>query len=76
MTMPTVFVKSPASAKPKGIPPAALEAGFGPPAKNGQATTKVEIRLSAYLKWEAAGKPAGDGVKFWLEAEKELSSRK
>lgn len=33
-----------------------------------------DIRLRAYLKWEAAGKPCGDGVSFWLEAEKELRS--
>jgi hypothetical protein len=31
-----------------------------------------EIRVHAYLRWEAAGKPAGDGAKFWLEAEREL----
>jgi hypothetical protein len=31
-----------------------------------------DIRLCAYQKWEAAGKPAGDGVQFWLEAEQEL----
>jgi hypothetical protein len=31
-----------------------------------------DIRLCAYCKWEAAGKPGGDGVDFWLEAEKEL----
>ena len=31
-----------------------------------------EIRLLAYLKWEAAGKPPGEGVRFWLEAEQEL----
>jgi hypothetical protein len=30
------------------------------------------IRLRAYQKWEAAGKPASDGVEFWLAAEKEL----
>ncbi len=30
------------------------------------------IRLSAYYKWVAAGRPAGDGVGFWLEAEQEL----
>lgn len=29
------------------------------------------IRLSAYQKWERAGKPPGDGVQFWLEAEQE-----
>lgn len=31
-----------------------------------------DIRLRAYLKWESAGKPPGDGVPFWLEAEREL----
>jgi Protein of unknown function (DUF2934) len=30
-----------------------------------------DIRLCAYQKWEAAGKPTGDGVQFWLEAEQE-----
>jgi hypothetical protein len=34
------------------------------------------IRLRAYLKWEAAGRPAGDDVRFWLEAERELLSGK
>jgi hypothetical protein len=32
------------------------------------------IRNSAYHKWEAAGRPEGDGVDFWLEAEKEYLS--
>ena len=31
-----------------------------------------KIRETAYSKWEAAGCPSGDGVKFWLEAEAEL----
>jgi hypothetical protein len=26
----------------------------------------------AYAKWEAAGRPEGDGLKFWVEAEREL----
>ncbi len=30
------------------------------------------IRERAYEKWEKAGRPAGDGVRFWLEAEREL----
>ncbi len=34
------------------------------------------VRLCAYQKWEAAGKPAGDGVQFWLEAEQELMEGK
>jgi len=31
-----------------------------------------QIRHRAYLKWEAAGKPDGDGARFWIEAEQEL----
>jgi hypothetical protein len=31
-----------------------------------------EIRHRAYLKWEAAGRPPGDGGHFWAEAEREL----
>jgi len=30
-----------------------------------------DIRKIAYMKWEAAGKPAGDGLDFWLQAEQE-----
>jgi hypothetical protein len=30
------------------------------------------VRLRAYQRWEAAGMPEGDGVNFWLEAEREL----
>jgi hypothetical protein len=45
------------------------------PSPNGQPVSEEAIRLCAYCKWEAAGKPDGDGVRFWLDAEKELSSR-
>lgn len=34
--------------------------------------TEDEIRDLAHSKWEKAGCPAGDGVEFWLEAEREL----
>ena len=34
--------------------------------------TSDEIRQLAYERWEAAGKPPGDGSDFWLQAEKEL----
>ena len=33
-----------------------------------------EIRLCAYRKWESAGRPNGDGIRFWLEAENELTT--
>lgn len=46
------------------------------PSPNGQPVSEEAIRLCAYGKWEAAGKPGGDGVRFWLEAEKELSHPK
>jgi hypothetical protein len=35
-------------------------------------TSMEAIRHHAYGKWETAGKPEGDGIAFWLEAEKEL----
>jgi hypothetical protein len=33
----------------------------------------VDIQRSAFHKWEAAGRPSGDGVNFWLEAEHDLA---
>jgi len=30
------------------------------------------IRHGAYLRWEAAGRPDGDGLCFWLDSEQEL----
>jgi hypothetical protein len=43
------------------------------PSRSGQPISQEAIRLCAYRKWEAAGKPGGDGVNFWLEAERQLS---
>jgi hypothetical protein len=37
-----------------------------------KAALEEEIRCLAYQKWEAAGKPIGDGVSFWLDAEQEI----
>jgi ribosome-associated translation inhibitor RaiA len=34
--------------------------------------SETAIRELAYARWEAAGRPEGDGVYFWLEAEREL----
>jgi hypothetical protein len=33
------------------------------------------IRHRAYQLWEAAGRPEGDGVRFWVEAEREMTAR-
>ena len=34
--------------------------------------TPDEIRARAYQKWENAGRPEGNSLLFWLEAEQEL----
>lgn len=34
------------------------------------------IREMAYLKWEEAGRPADDDIRFWLESEKEYLDKK
>ena len=40
--------------------------------QKGKAKSQEVVRGHAYQKWEAAGKPNGDGVNFWLEAEQEF----
>jgi DUF2934 family protein len=42
-------------------------------AKIAQSLPHHEIGKRAYEKWEAAGKPNGKDLKFWLEAQRELS---
>lgn len=42
------------------------------PPKYARPISHDEIRHRAYLKWEAAGRPSGDGGHFWAEAEREL----
>jgi hypothetical protein len=51
-------------------------ASISPIPTAGHPVSAQEIRLRAYLKWEAAGKPSGDGLQFWLEAERELHAVK
>jgi Protein of unknown function (DUF2934) len=43
---------------------------------NAQLVSTEVIRLCAYRKWEITGKPTGDGIQFWLEAEQELMKGK
>jgi hypothetical protein len=44
------------------------------PAKS-PAPSQDAIRLRAYLKWQAAGKPTGNDLFFWVHAERELYRR-
>lgn len=54
------------------------QGGEGACPSNGQSTNACEeaIRALAHSKWEAAGCPTGDGIEFWLEAEREVISEK
>jgi DUF2934 family protein len=45
-------------------------------ARAAQSLSQHEIGTRAYQKWEAAGKPIGKDLKFWLEAQRELSRAK
>jgi len=55
----------PSTATPRSV--------LGKQIRTGKRVHEDAIRICAYQKWEAAGKPAGDGVQFWLAAEQELS---
>jgi hypothetical protein len=74
MSKHTATVEGPALAAPPREPKGrhAPAPAPGPPKPNGKTVSEEEVRLCAYCKWEAAGHPDGDGVNFWLEAEKEL----
>jgi len=43
-----------------------------PPADNGEEA----IRALAHHKWKVAGCPPGDGVEFWLDAEREVHTER
>jgi nucleotide-binding universal stress UspA family protein len=65
-----------APASPRSETRRAVASVLAVPFPNGQAVSEEAIRLYAYRKWETAGKPGGDGVTFWVEAERELSQAK
>jgi len=58
--------------KPGLIDDSPLAVKVGAAATDVPALAEDAIRLSAYYKWEAAGCPEGDGVCFWLAAEREM----
>ena len=62
-----------AAAAPSTHPSPTVAPACGECKPNGKPVTEQAIRVRAYQKWEAAGKPGGDGVSFWIEAEQELS---
>jgi|GEM_PF-6325713 len=69
----TAPLAAPAFAAPTKESKAASIPGPGEQVQNAQPKSQEAIRLHAFWKWQLAGKPDGDAVKFWLEAEQELS---
>ena len=68
----TATSTNPAPAKATRKRHSAGSFALGTPDQNGKPVTGESVQVRAYQKWESAGKPAGDGIRFWLEAEREL----
>ena len=66
--MASKVVKPPKTAAGK----VSTKVGANPADDGTKEVSEEKLRLLAYLKWEAAGKPAGDGGCYWLDAEREL----
>ena len=71
----TTSSKPARQSKPGVIDDSPLKVNAAEPVAVEFVVSEDAIRLSAYLKWEAAGCPEGDGVRFWLEAEREMLGR-
>jgi Protein of unknown function (DUF2934) len=64
------------SAPPAPLPTAKVAIDYGlppsPPVGHYPQTRQQEIRARAYLIWEKAGRPEGEELAHWLEAEAEV----
>jgi hypothetical protein len=69
-------VMNPASAKATSVPQPSVASASGSPVQKSKPLSEEAIRFRDYLKWEGAGKPLGQEVRFWLEAERELLQAK
>ncbi|WP_439627300.1 DUF2934 domain-containing protein [Gemmata sp.] len=63
---------APETAEPNHAPPVESANGADHGTRGGVSLEEA-IRVRAYQNWERAGRPEGDGVAFWLEAEGELT---
>jgi hypothetical protein len=68
----TATVAPPASVKAPNEPKPAFSPVHESQAQKPKVACEEMTRLRAYQKWEAARKPPGSGVQFWLDAEQEL----
>ena len=72
MPSATAILAKPAETSPTIESNAPIPSGPAIPPHHCPAVFEDAIRHRAFLNWEAAGMPDGDGVNFWLEAEREL----
>lgn len=72
----TTTLAHPASTNPTSQQKPVVASSPGVSTSKGKSVSEETIRVRAYQKWESAGKPGGDGVKFWLEAEREVLQAK
>ena len=68
----TATLTNPASAKATSVPQPAVACTPCTPVQKGKPVSEEAVGVRAYEKWESVGRPGGEGVKFWLEAEHEL----
>jgi hypothetical protein len=71
MSTINLTLEKPASTKRTGRSKAGASAP-GNQAAIDKSASDLAIWPRAYQKWEAAGNPAGDGVRFWWDAEREV----
>jgi len=68
----TATLAQSAPGKPPSEPKAAVVTVPDGQAQKPKFACEEMTRIRAYQKWETAGKPQGNGVQFWLDAEQEL----
>jgi hypothetical protein len=76
MRRKATILTHPTSARATNVLQSAVAPAAGSLVQKGKPLSEEAIRLRAYLNWEGAGKPAGQEVRFWLEAERELLQAK
>ena len=71
MSTTSAILEKPASTNRTGKSKAGV---FGPghQIRTSKPASDPAIWRRAFQQWEAAGNPAGDGVRFWWEAEREM----
>ena len=72
MPSTTAILAKPAESSPTTRLKATAPSGPAIPPHHCPVVFEEAIRHRAYLRWEAAGMPDGEGVDFWLAAEREL----